>query len=88
MKRLTLTMLILTTGLLAGAGIPNFFSGLIGKNVQKYCEEKSGEEQQELIQSVNLYTGTHKVVVVCGEKIAKANPAESDSKNTARIRHK
>lgn len=69
MKRLKIIALLGITSLLMGAGIPNFFSGLIGKNVHKYCE-KPTTEQTELLESVNLYTGNHKVVVVCGEVLA------------------
>ena len=82
-KRYTLVLCLLS-GMMMGAGIPNFFSGLIGKNVDKYCQ-KPANEQEELIESVNLYTGTHKVVVVCGETVAKANPSESKSKRSFRI---
>lgn len=72
MKHLKIVTLITVSVLLMGAGIPNFFSGLIGKNVHKYCE-KPANEQVEMIDSVNLYTGNHKVVVVCGEIVADSN---------------
>ena len=73
MKRKYMFALIATLPFLAGAGIPNFFSGMIGKNVHKYCE-KPQDERDEVMQSVNMYTGGHKVVVVCSEKVAEAQP--------------
>ncbi|GEM_PF-3846874 len=88
MKKRYVLSLAIASALLMGAGIPNFFAGLIGDNVHKYCEEKSDQEQVELIQSVNLYTGTHKVVVVCGERVASANTDTQADSNSSRIRHK
>lgn len=73
-KRYKLSMLLLIS-LLMGAGIPNFFAGLIGDNVKDYCD-MTLEEQKEMMKSVNLYTGTHEVVVVCGEKLAQAEPVQ------------
>ncbi|MGB1581515.1 MAG: hypothetical protein ACPHER_08405 [Nevskiales bacterium] len=76
MKRSALIVLIACLPFLAGAGIPNFFSGLIGTNVKKYCD-KAPNEKEEMMQSVNLYTGNHKVVVVCSEKVAEAETTQS-----------
>ncbi len=78
-QRYKLSMLLLIS-LLMGAGIPNFFAGLIGDNVKNYCG-MTPEEQQEMLKSVNLYTGTHEVLVVCGEKLAQAEPVQQAKRN-------
>ncbi len=81
MKRRHIAGLLLTLPLLMASGIPNFFAGLIGDNVQDYCQ-MTAEEQNEMLNSVNRYTGTHKVVVVCGEVIAKAETPIKTSRKT------
>ena len=80
MKRHNLAALLLSLPLLMAAGIPNFFAGLIGDNVQDYCL-MSTDEQVIMLQSVNRYTGTHKVIVVCGEILAEADKPTKASRN-------
>ncbi|MDX1497784.1 MAG: hypothetical protein R3352_09525 [Salinisphaeraceae bacterium] len=85
MKRYALIILLACLPFQASAGIPNFFSGLIGTNVKKYCD-KGPDEKEEVMQSVNLYTGNHKVVVVCSEKVAEAEtPASKPTTRAHRI---
>ncbi len=85
MKQRYPLILIVLASLLTGAGIPNFFAGLIGDNVKDYCGMPE-EKQKEVIKSVNMYTGGHEVVVVCGEKLAQAETtASNDAKRSHRI---
>lgn len=78
MRKAYLIALLASLPMLTAAGIPNFFAGLIGDNVHTYCQ-KDTSEQQQLLRSVNRYTGNHQVVVVCGEVVAEATKADSRS---------
>lgn len=80
MKRHYIAAILLTAPFVMGASIPNFFSGLIGKNVKEYCSKPTAA-QQELMQSVNLYTDAHKVVIVCSEKVAKVDPQDKPARS-------
>ena len=80
MKRRYLAALLLSLPLLMAAGIPNFFAGLIGDNVQDYCL-MSSDEQVVMMHSVNRYTGTHRVMISCGEILAEADRPTKASRN-------
>jgi hypothetical protein len=80
MKKFYTATLLLSLPLLMAAGIPNFFAGLIGDNVQDYCR-MAPEEQVVMLQSVNSHTGNHRVDIVCGE-------VTMEVKNTPRPIHR